>query len=55
MCANSKENKKFNRREDINIEINILKTQRSLLEERIKLIELKVEGFEIMLKKELED
>lgn len=42
------------RSREIEIEIAKLKSLKSLLEERLKLAELKIEGFEIMLKKELE-
>lgn len=52
MHNNSKNIKINPRNQDIEIEITKLKSHKSLLEERLKLIELKIEGFEIMLKKE---
>jgi hypothetical protein len=52
MLNNSKKNKIKTPNPDIEIELNKLKSYKSVLEEKLKLTELKIEGFELMLKKE---
>lgn len=47
-------NNNNDRHQDIQLEIQRLKIQKSILEEKLKLTELKIEGFEIMIKKEQE-
>lgn len=52
MHTHSKKKKPDFRFQDIEFELIRLKNKKSLLEESLKLTELKIEGFEIMLKKE---
>lgn len=56
MYYNSKKNKASNnKQQEIEHEISKLQIQKSLLEERLGLIELKIEGYLIILKKEIAD
>lgn len=52
MHIHSTKKKTDPRNQEIENEISKLKSHKSLLEEKLKLTELKIEGFEIMLKKE---